>query len=180
MRRGLGWNRLFGGQGTTESLKRVHVSPGREGKTMTGISVESLTPLLLSTAASVIQSGFRIGVILIAGYVGSRLLRIAWSRLESILIKAGEATETVPGATRKRVTTLIGLLRTSTVVLLWAVIVVMALGQIGLDITPILAGAGIIGLAASNGLRMLAIAVVGPCLSAAEAQKDAPRSVQAY
>lgn len=122
---------------------------------MKGISMENLTPLLLSTAASVIQSGLRIGLILIAGYVASRFLRVALSRLESVLIKAGEATETVPGAARKRVTTLIGLLRTLTLVLLWAVIVIMALGQLGLDITPILAGAGIIGLAVGFGAQNL-------------------------
>lgn len=122
---------------------------------MTGMAMQNLTPLMLNLTASVIQSTLRIGVILIAGYAGSRLLRAALSRLEAILIKAGEPTETVPGATRKRVATLIGLLRTLTLVLLWAVIVVMALGQIGLDITPILAGAGIIGLAVGFGAQNL-------------------------
>ncbi|MFQ5880895.1 MAG: mechanosensitive ion channel family protein [Candidatus Methylomirabilales bacterium] len=122
---------------------------------MTGLSMDSLTPLLLSTAASFAQSALRIGLIIIAGYIGVRFLRVGLTRLESILIKAGEATETVPGAARKRVTTLIGLLRTITLVVLWAVVVIIALDQVGLDITPILAGAGIVGLAVGFGAQNL-------------------------
>ncbi len=116
---------------------------------MTGISMEKLTPLLLSTGTAAL----RIGLILIAGYVGVRLLRLGLGRLESALIKAGERTEAVPGAARKRVTTLVGLLRTIAVVTLWAVVVIITLEQTGLNITPILAGAGIIGLAVGFGAQ---------------------------
>ncbi|MFQ5993398.1 MAG: mechanosensitive ion channel family protein, partial [Nitrospiraceae bacterium] len=116
---------------------------------MTGLSVEKLAPFLLSTGASAL----RIGLILIAGYVGARLLRLGLSRLEATLIKAGERTETVPGAARKRVTTLVGMLRTIAVVTLWAVVLIIALEQTGLNITPILAGAGIIGLAVGFGAQ---------------------------
>ena len=118
---------------------------------MTGISMEKLTPLLLSTGAAAL----RIGLILIAGYVGARLLRLGLGRLESALITAGERTEAVPGAARKRVTTLVGLLRTIAVVGLWAVVVIITLEQTGLNITPILAGAGIIGLAVGFGAQNL-------------------------
>ncbi len=118
---------------------------------MTGISMEKLTPLLLSTGAAAL----RIGLILIAGYVGARLLRLGLGRLESALIKAGERTEAVPGAAKKRVTTLVGLLRTIAIVGLWAVVVIITLEQIGLNITPILAGAGIIGLAVGFGAQNL-------------------------
>ena len=118
---------------------------------MTGISMEKLTPLLLSTGAAAL----RIGLILIAGYVGARLLRLGLGRLESALITAGERTEAVPGAAKKRVTTLVGLLRTIAIVGLWAVVVIITLEQIGLNITPILAGAGIIGLAVGFGAQNL-------------------------
>lgn len=118
---------------------------------MTGISMEKLTPLLLSTGAAAL----RIGLILIAGYVGARLLRLGLGRLESALITTGERTEAVPGAARKRVTTLVGMLRTIALVGLWAVVVIITLEQIGLNITPILAGAGIIGLAVGFGAQNL-------------------------
>jgi len=118
---------------------------------MTGISMEKLTPLLLSTGAAAL----RIGLILIAGYVGARLLRLGLGHLESALITAGERTEAVPGAAKKRVTTLVGMLRTIAVVTLWAVVVIITLEQTGLNITPILAGAGIIGLAVGFGAQNL-------------------------
>ena len=124
---------------------------------MTGISMETITPWLLSTGASVL----RIVLILIGGYIASRFLRGGLNRLESTLITAGEKTETVPGAARKRVTTLVGMLRTILLVLLWAVVLIIALEQIGLNITPILAGAGIIGLAVGFGAQNLVRDVIG-------------------
>ncbi len=116
---------------------------------MTGISMEMITPWLLSTGVSVL----RIVLILIGGYIASRLLRAGLSRLEATLITTGEKTETVPGATKKRVSTLVGMLRTIALVLLWAIVLIIALDQIGLDVTPILAGAGIIGLAVGFGAQ---------------------------
>ncbi|MFQ5847185.1 MAG: mechanosensitive ion channel family protein [Candidatus Methylomirabilales bacterium] len=122
---------------------------------MAGISMENLAPLLLSTGAALVTSLLRIGLLVIAGYVGARFLRMALDRLESILTKAGERTETVPGAAQKRVTTLVGLLRTICLVLLWGLVVIVGLDQIGIDVTPILAGAGIIGLAVGFGAQNL-------------------------
>ena len=118
---------------------------------MTEMSIETLTPFLVNTGAAAL----RIGLVLIAGYVGARLLRLGLGRLESALITTGERTEAVPGAARKRVTTLVGMLRTIALVGLWAVVVIITLEQIGLNITPILAGAGIIGLAVGFGAQNL-------------------------
>lgn len=122
---------------------------------MTGISMSDITPLLVTAAASMAQAVLRIALVVAAGYVGVRLVRAGLRRLEAILIRAGEATETVPGATRKRVTTLVGLLQTLAHVVVWAVVGVVSLDQIGVDITPILAGAGIIGLAVGFGAQNL-------------------------
>ncbi|MEE9550437.1 MAG: mechanosensitive ion channel family protein [Candidatus Binatia bacterium] len=94
-------------------------------------------------------------LIIAAGYVGIRFLRIAFRHGEGLLIRAGEATEEVPGAAKKRVATLTGVLRTVTVGLIWAVVIVVSLEQLGLDITPILAGAGIVGLAVGFGAQNL-------------------------
>ena len=118
---------------------------------MTEISMETLTPFLVNTGAAAL----RIGLILIAGYVGARLLRLGLGRLESALIMAGERTEAVPGAAKKRVSTLVGMLRTIALVGLWAVVVIITLEQIGLNVTPILAGAGIMGLAVGFGAQNL-------------------------
>jgi len=122
---------------------------------MMGISLENLTPGLFRAAALIVQSGLRIVLIVIAGYVGTRLLRAALGRLEWVMVAAGERTETERGAARKLVATLIGVLRTITLVVLWALVAIVSLDQIGLNVTPILAGAGIIGLAVGFGAQNL-------------------------
>lgn len=116
---------------------------------MAQISVETLTPFLVRIGASTL----RIGLILIAGYVGARFLGLGLSRLQATLVKAGERTEVVPGQAQKRVATLIGLIQTIANVLLWTVVIIIALSQIGFDVTPILAGAGIVGLAVGFGAQ---------------------------
>lgn len=122
---------------------------------MSWLSTENITPVLLSFAASAAQSGWRIAFVLVAGYVTIRVVRAALARLEALLISAGAATETIPGATQKRVATLTGLIGTLAVVAIWAVAGVIGLHQLGLDITPILAGAGIVGLAVGFGAQNL-------------------------
>jgi small conductance mechanosensitive channel len=111
--------------------------------------------LAWSTGNAVAQSGLRIVLVLVAGYLAVRFLQVGLRRLEEMLIRAGERTEVVQGATRKRITTLIGLLLTLGLVVVWAIVIVICLDQIGLDVTPILAGAGIIGLAVGFGAQNL-------------------------
>lgn len=122
---------------------------------MTGLSVQHLTPWLLSTAAGAMQAGLRIILIILSGYVTVRFIRGGLRHLEAILVKAGERGEPVPGAAQRRVATLMGVLRTISLALVWGVVLVISLDQVGLDITPILAGAGIIGLAVGFGAQNL-------------------------
>jgi small conductance mechanosensitive channel len=128
---------------------------------MNAISLQDMTPWIMTAVVTASQASLRILVILVAGYILTRFLRAGIRQLEAILIKAGEATETTPGAARKRVTTLTGLLKTVALALIWGVVVVMALAQIGLDITPILAGAGILGLAIGFGAQNLVRDLIG-------------------
>jgi small conductance mechanosensitive channel len=122
---------------------------------MPDLSMQDILPWLTSTAIVFAQSVLRIALIVIAGYLGVKFIRVAIDRLEAILVRAGERSEDVPGAARKRVTTLTNVLRTIAVGLIWAVVFVVSLDQLGLDITPILAGAGIIGLAVGFGAQNL-------------------------
>jgi len=122
---------------------------------MPSLSVETLAPLLLGAALSFGRSVLRIGLVVLAGYVGVRLLRAGLRRLEAILIRAGEAAQPVPGATAKRVATLLGLVQTLALVLIWGLVAVIGLDQLGFDITPIIAGAGIVGLAVGFGAQNL-------------------------
>jgi small conductance mechanosensitive channel len=128
---------------------------------MTELLRQDITMLLASTGTAIAKSGLRIVLVLVAGYVAVRFLRTALRRLEEVLIRAGERSEVAPGAARKRVTTLTGLLLTLSLVAIWAVVIVICLDQIGLDVTPILAGAGIVGLAVGFGAQNLVRDVIG-------------------
>jgi small conductance mechanosensitive channel len=83
------------------------------------------------------------------------MLRVALGRLENVLVRTGTRAELIPGAARKRVTTLTGLLLTLGVVAVWLVVAIICLDQLGLDVAPILAGAGIVGLAVGFGAQNL-------------------------
>jgi small-conductance mechanosensitive channel len=112
-----------------------------------------LKPAIVTAATATVQAGLRILLVVIGAWVAGRIIRLALRRLESLLVAAGEKSEHVPGATQKRVTTLTGLLRTLALVILWTMALMICLNQVGIDVTPILAGAGIVGLAVGFGAQ---------------------------
>ncbi len=118
-------------------------------------SIETLWPKLIDIGLDLTKTSLRIILIIAAAYVGVRFLRLALNRLETILIRAGEATEIVPDAARKRIRTLMSVLWTIVVGLIWFVVVLTALGQIGVNVAPVLAGAGVVGLAVGFGAQNL-------------------------
>jgi moderate conductance mechanosensitive channel len=122
---------------------------------MAGLSMESLMERLVTLSVSFTQSGLRIILVLIAGYIGLRIIYLLIHRMEGMLIKAKESTETVPGSTRKRVATLTGILRTISRFGIWGVVLIICLDQVGVNIAPIIAGAGIAGLAFGFGAQNL-------------------------
>jgi small conductance mechanosensitive channel len=61
----------------------------------------------------------------------------------------------VPTESSKRINTLMRLIRQGAVILLWAIILLIIFDQIGVKIGPILAGAGILGLAVGFGAQNL-------------------------
>jgi moderate conductance mechanosensitive channel len=128
---------------------------------MFGYSLDDALPVFWDSVIGLAHSLFGIALVLLAGYLGVRFLRVAIERLETILIRTGEKTEEVPGAARKRVTTLTGVLRTIGIGIVWAVVLVVALAQLGINIAPVLAGAGIIGLAVGFGAQNLVRDVIG-------------------
>jgi moderate conductance mechanosensitive channel len=114
-----------------------------------------LRTLLIGLAGSTAQTAGRVLLVLVAGYFGARVLRTLIDHLEHVLVVAGERTGALPGATRSRVTTLTSVLRTLAVVGLWSMVVIICLSQLGYDVRPILAGAGIVGLAVGFGAQHL-------------------------
>ena len=110
---------------------------------------------LVSLLGSTAEAAVRLILLLIGGLIVGRVLRGLIARLEAVLVRAGERTGALPGVTRSRVATLTGVLRTLALVVVWSVLAVIALSQLGLDVRPILAGAGIAGLAVGFGAQYL-------------------------
>jgi moderate conductance mechanosensitive channel len=122
---------------------------------MFGDSIEKFFPRLFEIGIDFVQASLRIALIMVAAYVGLRLLRFGFNRLETLLVRAAAAAETVPGTATKRLRTLMSVSWTIVVGLVWFVAVLTTLGQIGVNVTPVLAGAGIVGLAIGFGAQNL-------------------------
>jgi small conductance mechanosensitive channel len=122
---------------------------------MTRLSVDTFIPWLLTFAEKAGEAGLRILLILAVGYLGIRFVRLGLQQLERVIVLANEPGEQVPGTAKKRAATLTGILRTIASTVIWAIVVIEILHQVGLDIRPILAGAGILGLAVGFGAQNL-------------------------
>ncbi len=97
-------------------------------------------------------------VILIAllAYVALRVLDFATGRLKALMLSHLRRGGTLDTAElEKRVETLVGILHSLARVAVWAVVVMVLLRRLGVDIAPLLAGAGIAGLAFGFGAQEL-------------------------
>lgn len=104
---------------------------------------------------NIFASGLRILVVLIAAWIAMHLLRRGLLRLEQQLALRTRKEGEPPTEAAKRIDTLIRLLRQGIYLVLWIIVVLLILRQAGIDITPLLAGAGIIGLAVGFGAQSL-------------------------
>ncbi len=94
-------------------------------------------------------------VILAAAWAAARLARAALRRTEAYLMAEKARNQSVPDEDTRRVQTLVKLLRQVIVVVIWVMAVLMALDQVGVNVAPILAGAGVVGLAVGFGAQNL-------------------------
>ena len=110
---------------------------------------------IMTIGVNTLQGLVRIVLIVALAYILVNLLRRGLTKLELFLIRSTGHGEPEPGAVAKRITTLSGVLWTISSGLLWFVVVLIALSQIGVNIGPILAGAGVVGLAVGFGAQHL-------------------------
>lgn len=122
---------------------------------MTGVSFETVIPWLLTMSATVAIIILRVGLVLVLGYVGIRFARLGLQQLERVMILASEATDRLSGTAQKRAATLTGILKTIVLTAIWAIVIIESLQLVGLNVAPILAGAGILGLAVGFGAQNL-------------------------
>jgi len=99
------------------------------------------------------SSGLRIAFILAIAYALVRLFRIVLLRLEQRVRPTGPVP--VASEQEKRARTLTRLLGAVFATVVWSIAALMVLRELGVNITPILTGAGIIGLAVGFGAQHL-------------------------
>jgi len=93
-------------------------------------------------------------VILLLFWVASFIAKLALNRLEQHLVVTDQGGQ-VAGESAKRAETLVGLLRQGVLIVLWALAVLVVLQQVGVQVGPILASAGVLGLAVGFGAQNL-------------------------
>src|SRR3954453_13419655 len=118
-------------------------------------SLQTFLPKFVDLSVIFAQTSLRIVLIIAAAAVGIRFLRLALGRFEILLNRSGQSPGGVPGASSMRIRTLINVLSTIVIGMVWFLAVLTILGQVGINVAPILAGAGVVGLAVGFGAQNL-------------------------
>lgn len=104
---------------------------------------------------NIINIGLRLCLILVFAVIAVKMMRKALSLLEKRLVKTSEMDGGPPSEYRKRIETLMHLLNQAMILILWLIVGLMMLKEIGIEIGPIIAGAGVAGIAVGFGAQNL-------------------------
>lgn len=124
-----------------------------------------MTPLL-PESEMLLDSAVRIGLTLVVGFLFQRLLFVLVGRIESWIVRAGRSS--VPA--RQRARTLGQILRNLCTVLVMGAVLIHSLAVLGWDVGPLLAGAGIVGVALGFGAQSLVRDIIAGVFILAEDQ----------
>jgi len=94
-------------------------------------------------------------LILILAWLTRLALRKAMDRTEDRLVRRHEREGEPPSEVAKRVSTIMKLVRQAVSMVFWGIVFLIVLREVGVNIGPILAGAGILGLAVGFGAQNL-------------------------
>jgi small conductance mechanosensitive channel len=104
---------------------------------------------------TIIKTGLRISMILLFAWVAMKLLQKFLQRLEKHLIKKSEAEGEPPSESEKRIETIVRLIKQACLLALWLTIGLVILKEFEIEIGPIIASAGVVGLAIGFGAQNL-------------------------
>jgi len=100
-------------------------------------------------------STLRVLAILVAAWIGLKIIRRVMRNMEQHLIDRAQKDPMAPMEQQKRVETLVRLVRQAVIIVVWVMVLLVLLREFGVDIAPILASAGILGLAVGFGAQNL-------------------------
>ncbi len=104
---------------------------------------------------SLFTAALRIALILVLLWIVMGVVKAALQRLKNTLLRQRQESGALLSESSKRVETLVDLLRQGVSIALWIVAILIILREIGVEIAPILASAGILGLAVGFGAQNL-------------------------
>lgn len=120
------------------------------------LDTEFWNEILLNVINWVIFELPAILIILVILMIMLRLNRMIFRRLNKMLIsRTRKHQEEESAETEKRINTLTGILKDIGRIIIWSIFMMIILRRLGIDIAPILAGAGILGLAVGFGAQEL-------------------------
>ena len=117
--------------------------------------MDSLRELYDVHFASITAGTLRIALIVVVTWIALRAANVALQRFEQRMVNRGQAEGEVPSEAARRADTLVRLLRQGVFIILWLVSGLVVLRELGVEIAPILASAGIVGLAVGFGAQNL-------------------------
>jgi len=120
------------------------------------LSPEFWQDIISQTVTWIITTLPSLLVILILAFILLKGTNIFLRRMKPIMLKHMESgTDLDTGEIEKRLDTLLGIIRSIIKIIAWVMIAMLFLRKLGIDIAPIIAGAGIVGLAVGFGAQEL-------------------------
>jgi small conductance mechanosensitive channel len=107
------------------------------------------------TWETVIKTSLRVTIILFFAWIAMKVLQKFLQHLEKQLIKKSEKEGEPPSEYQKRIETIVRLVKQAVLLALWVTIGLMIMKEFGVEIGPIIASAGVIGLAIGFGAQNL-------------------------
>jgi small conductance mechanosensitive channel len=101
------------------------------------------------------KTGLRVIIIVVFSWLLMKFLKKSLIQLEMQLLKKSQEKGEVPSESEKRVETLVRLVRQATLVSIAVIVTLILLKELGIEIGPIIASAGIVGLAVGFGAQNL-------------------------
>lgn len=99
--------------------------------------------------------GLRVLVIIIIGWIITKLLTSGLQRFETKLVSRATQRGESPFESQKRIETIVRLIKQGGLLTIWITMAMVILREFGIDIGPIIASAGIVGLAVGFGAQNL-------------------------
>lgn len=104
---------------------------------------------------TIVKTGLRISMLLLFAWIAMKLIQKFLHRLEKHLIKKSADEGEPPSESEKRVETIVRLIKQACLIALWLTFGLVIIREFGIDIGPIIASAGVVGLAIGFGAQNL-------------------------